>query len=905
MLRKRMPMNSHLESRQRRRELVITVSYSFFSVFMIIVSAIQNWPIFYIPLIAGEIALVWWNYIKQLQNYSFRAFLVSFMTSLNVFLYGIQGENFNVLIPTLCVEFVLLSLYEITRIMDIAIFKNALLLAYHFFIKHSFIIPDDTTQKNRMLLQIVSLVILTILCLYRIRHHVQEETDAIMLENQVHREQKIKDDFMANTSHELRTPVNTIAGMCEILLQKSLPDDIHRGVLDIQMTSTELQNIVTDIMDYAALDSGKLELSPRPYNITSTLNDVMNRTVFDMKDKNLELIFDCDPNIPCLLEGDELQLRRVLNNLVSNAIKFTNEGGVIVKVSYRPEDYGINLIISVKDTGSGLSLEEQDQITRGFYQTDSDRNRRNSGIGLGLPISTELIKKMDGFLTIKSQVGEGSEFSFAIPQKVLNDQPCISISHPGQIKLVWYYNPPLTVSSIREAFMEQVDHFSDYFGIFAQRATSLEECKRRISQGQGVHLIIGQHEYMANKQFFDELSKTVPVILIAKRNEALNPAPHIHVLYTPYNALMLAEILNGREQASATRKREKKKFIAPTAKILVVDDNLMNLKVVEGLLRKYRVRLVAAYSGEDALNIVDSKDFDLVFMDHMMPGMDGVECFHLIRAKEDPYFAHVPIVALTANAITGSREMFLAEGFNEFVAKPIDTTHLDDVLRRFIPFEKQIYDDDRAGATKEEIAKAAQEINYDNKTEESSKGAAPETTSPAATETQEVNAPTPSEEGDPFDKLQGIDKDTALMYCGDLGDFKELAQIYCENGKDYLMDLQTSFDSMDLKQYSIISHTVKSTSKTLGALHLSDLAFAQEMAAKEERQDDVKAQHEEFKDEYSKVLKMLGEFVGLETPAEEGESTKSEEDRAPSPGVNLDFSKDIGDWMAIKEKLLE
>ena len=848
---------------------------------MIAVTAIEHWPVLYIPIIAGELAFVWWSYATAFRSYKIRAFIVTGMTCLNIFLYGIQGENFEVLIPTLCVEIVLLSLYEISHVMSIAVVQTLLLFLYHVLIKGTFVIPDNSLERNRMILQLLSFVILTLLCIYRMRHHEQEEEDYTELEKKVDMEQKIKDDFVANTSHELRTPINTISGMSEILLQQNLPDDIHSSVLDIQMTSVELHSIVTDILDYAALESDTMELAPRSYSITSTINDVMNMTVFENKDKQLEIIFDCDPNIPRLLEGDEHQLRRVLNNLISNAIKFTNEGGVTVQVSYRPEKYGINLIVSVKDTGVGISLEDQEMIMRGFYQADSDRNRRSVGMGLGLTISTALIRKMGGFLTVKSQPGKGSEFSFAIPQKVIDDQPCISLLHPGTIKLIWYYKPQSDMPSVRDSFVEHIKHFSDYFGIISHQANSLEECKRRVTQGQGIQLVLGRNEYLEDKEYFDALSETTPIILVAEHNDSLAVADNIHVLYKPYNAMMLAEIFNGRDVTVPRHKNEKKKFIAPDAKILVVDDNLMNLKVVEGMLRKYRIKIVGASSGEEALSLIESKDFDFVFMDHMMPGMDGVECFHHIREKAGPYYERVPIIALTANAIAGSREMFLAEGFNDFVAKPIDSALMNDVLRRYIPQEKQLSEEAIEKAAAEESKEEAKDNKQDKKTgkskekksgKSSAKGAGP---------------------ADPFAKSSGIDKETALMYCGSLEDFKELAEVYCKTGETYEKDLEQAFKDMDLKKYAITAHTIKSTSKTLGAIALSNLALTQEIASKEEKEDLVRDNHEDFCREYSKILELLRAYL-----KEDDKEDAPEE--APAKGAPADF-----DWNSLKADLLE
>ncbi len=870
-------MNERLPSRLRRREMLITFSFTIFSVLLIIVSAVEDWPLFYIPLVMAELAFVWWSYVKSFKSYLFRAFVFTVLTTINMFLYGIQGADFLVLIPTICTEFVLLSLYEIRRIMDVVLLKNTLLFIYHFFIK-GYHFPEDHLGWNRLILHVMSLIVLIGLVMYRMQTHTQEEKEAEDLREQVRREQRIREDFIANTSHEMRTPVNTVSGLSEIMLQKNLPDDVHNSILDIQMTGLELQNIVTDILDYAALESDTLVLHPRVYSITSTLNDVMNMTVFDNRNKQLEIIFDCDPNIPSQLEGDENQLRRILNSLISNAIKYTSEGGVIVRVGFRPEAYGINLIVTVQDTGVGLSPEDQELILRSFYQQDSGRNRKSSGLGLGLPIVSALVKKMGGFLIVKSQEGAGSEFTFSIPQRVVSNEPSIALRHPGSIKLAWYYNAPSAAPPLRAALADHIQHFSDSFGIISHRSTSLEECKRRVTQGQNTHLILGQEEYLQDKSYFDELANRLFIILVADRNSSLEAGPKIHVLYKPYNAMMLAEILNDSNLMSNTlRKKEQRRFIAPEAKILVVDDNLMNLKVVEGLLRKYRIRVVTATSGEEALSLVESKDFDFVFMDHMMPGMDGVECFHRIREKTGRYYTQLPIIALTANAIAGSREMFLAEGFSEFVAKPIDTTILNEILHRFIPLEKQLPEEEvRIPKQAEKTAPAPEEKKRKERKGKSRKA-------PKEIRTAE----------DLLNVLPGIDKEYAMTYCGSVDNFAELAQVYLRSGRQYQRDLEKALRDMNLKEYSILAHTIKGTSRTLGLVSLADKAFEQERAAKAERAGGVREHHDSFVVEFSQILNILGSYFG-EEPLPETE-TKQTEKGGP----------EIQNWTELKARLAD
>ena len=817
-------MGALREQRQRSRESLVTLVFTLFSTYLAYVAGTQGWSVFIIPVIVGEILFVWWAYIRNFQSYAHRAIYLTLLSDVNIIFYGVYAIDFYVLIPTLALLLILISLYQLRPAIDLVFGGYVILFIYHFPIKRHFLSASDPVARDRAILQLMSLVIMALLCLYSVHRRAIEERDMDNMEEMVRHAEKIKDDFIVNTSHELRTPIHTISGMSEILLQENLPDSVHREVLDIQMTGIELQTIVTDILDFAALEAGRMELHPRAYNITSTLNDIMNMSVFQNREKKLELIFDCDPAIPQLLYGDEQQLRRVINNLIGNAVKFTPRGGVRVSVSARPETYGVNLVVSVKDTGIGMSASEQESIFNVFYQADADRNRRVEGMGLGLTISSAIIKKMGGFMNVKSSPGKGSEFSFSVPQQVRDEKPCITLEHPNLIRAIWYFDEQQYDAEIRDDYLSHIEKTASYLGITILRSSSLTELKRRIRSSQFTHLLIGTEEYRSDPLFFDETALQLTVMLLTDRDADVPSDSHVRIVYKPYNAMTLAEFFNHEGTSPApVRHGKEQHFIAPDAKVLVVDDNLMNLKVVEGLLRRYRIRISPASSGAEALSLIESREYDFVFMDHMMPGMDGIECFHRIRAKQSPdgYFQRVPVIALTANAIAGSREMFLNEGFNDFVAKPIDNSLLDHVLRTYIPKEKQVEETEEAAANPE----------------------------------QNTAAP---EEADPFEAMEGIDLKTALAYCGgSREDFADLARIYLQTGPRYEKELQTFYETGDWKQYAVIAHAVKSTSRTLGAGKLSDLAYRCETAAKESNAAVVEQYHRALLGEYTRVREVF------------------------------------------------
>lgn len=846
-------MTESAQLRQRKRESLIIISFTIFSVFLAYVSVTQHWSAAMVPVLAAEAAFVWWAYVTGFQNYVTRAIIITLFASVSIAFYGIYGEHFNYLIPTLCVFTVLFGLYQLRPIVDIVFGTQMVLFLYHVFIKRTFILPEmGSMEADRMALQLLSLVILDVLVLYSVHRTAEIEEEVQDLDAQIDYVQKIKDDFVANTSHELRTPINTISGMSEILLQEDLPESAHRHALDIQMTGIELHTLVADIMDYAALEAGTLALNPRAYNITSTLNDVMNMSVFQNREKKLEVIFDCDPRIPSLLYGDEQQLRRIMNNLIGNAIKFTDAGGVKVDVTFRREEYGINLIVTVKDTGIGMSEESQEQIFQDFYQADSDRNRNVEGMGLGLTISNALIKKMGGFMTVRSQQGVGSEFSFSVPQKVMDDTPCIALTHPEAVRAIWFYNAEDKASLVHDDYIDHINHLAERLDVPMSRATSLVELKRRVQQSNFTHLFVGLDEYEQDSLCFDELSTQIASILILDRSQKVPAGNRMHVLYKPYNAMTLVEMFNGGDILLNPRKyQQERHFEAPDAKVLVVDDNVMNLKVVEGLLRKFHIKITAASSGEEALAQIESQDYDFVFMDHMMPGMDGIECFRRIRAKQGAYYHEVPIIALTANAIAGSREMFLDEGFNDFVAKPIDNAMLHHVLEAYIPDHKKTYVDE-------------------------------------AVEEDELLAAEP----DPFEQMEGIDMPTALAYVGgDVNDFVDLARVYCQASEQTRADIERCYGEKDWKNYAILVHSLKSTSKTLGALELSNLAFTEETAAKAEDEATIHEHHQEMLDEYERVLQVFRSNPKIFEEKKEPEKPRRRE------------SLDITEWLSLYNDL--
>ena len=406
--------------------------------------------------------------------------------------------------------------------------------------------------------------------------HTIKQLIGIRLEaNELVHINKAKDDFLANMSHEIRTPLNGILGMDEMILRDTKESRVRDYALEIKSAGNTLLSIINDILDLSKIESGNFEIVPVEYGIASVLNDVLNITRIRAKKKGLRYDFDVSPDIPSVLFGDEIRIRQVLLNIINNAIKYTNEGGVSVSVSSESVMMGnyINLIVSVADTGIGIREEDKEKLFKSFQRLDERKNHSIEGTGLGLHITNLLLQMMEGSVSFESEYGKGSTFTIVVQQKVVKASPV---------------------------------------GDFSKAVRN----------------------YLSNIEI-DEVG-----------------------LY------------------------------APSARVLVVDDNDMNLDVMEGLLRDTKIQADYVDSGALCIEKVKSIKYDCILLDQMMPGMSGEET--LAEMKNLGILEGTPVIALTADAIIGARESYIEKGFTDYISKPVKYEVLEDVLKTYIPKEKQL-----------------------------------------------------------------------------------------------------------------------------------------------------------------------------------------------------------------------
>ncbi len=545
------------------------------------------------------------------------------------------------------------------------------------------------TYRTRFPLVYLAETAMCIMIQYRIWCYQRQQQELLLKAEEA---SHAKSDFLANMSHEIRTPMNAIMGMCELVLnEKDLSEEVRDNCNNIHLSGRNLLGIINDLLDFSKIESGKMDLVCDSYQVSSMLNDIINMAMARKGDKAIELMVDCDPRIPDQLYGDEIRIRQVIINLLTNAIKFTHQGGVLFCIHARKESYGINLIFTIKDSGIGIKEENLDKIFQSFSQVDTKKNRSIEGTGLGLAISKQLVRKMGGVLHVTSKYGEGTEFTVVIPQKIVEEKPMIQVRGADKQDCLCYIRiDKFSHPFVKETYARLMEHIGDNLGIRYCICSTLEEMKGELASGREYgHLFLGREEYRQSKKYFDRLSEQMHITVVQERMDHEPLAKNMRNVYKPFYVLSIGNVIN-REKLSfnpGNKETAGKRFTAPGAKILVVDDNSMNLKVALGLLKPYHMTIMTAESGPQAIEMVKSGDYHLVFMDHMMPGMDGVEALHAIRALEGDYYEKLPIVALTANAVSGAREMFLSEGFQDFVTKPIEMNAMERSLRQWLPQE--------------------------------------------------------------------------------------------------------------------------------------------------------------------------------------------------------------------------
>ena len=532
-----------------------------------------------------------------------------------------------------------------------------------------------------------------------------------------------KGKFLAHMSHEIRTPINAVLGMDEMILRETKESNIREYAMDIYSAGQTLLALINDILDFSKIESGKMEIVPVLYDFSSFIHDLVNMTAQRAADKNLCFTVEIDHTIPSRLYGDDVRLRQVLTNILTNAVKYTHEGTVWLRVKNQNAGDMAHLWFEVEDTGIGIKKEDLPKLSAEFERIEEDRNRNIEGSGLGMNITIQLLTLLGSRLQVESEYGKGSKFFFELEQKIIDDTP------------------------------------------------------------------IGDFE--------------------TKVRQAADTYSYDTSIY------------------------------APDAEILVVDDNAVNRKVLRSLLKETQIQVTDADGGAQCLRLVQERHFDLIFLDHMMPEMDGVETLHHIKDLPQCPCKDTPIIVLTANAVSGAKEKYLLEGFDDFLSKPIMPKKLEAMLKTYLP--KGLILSDKV-----------------NKID-----TLPEQKTDIARETVLLELPL----------VEGLDWDYAWLHLPD----KELLE---STVKEFYAQLEPAAERLEqafvqisqpeaLEQYRIQVHAMKSLAGTVGIVTLFGMARVLEYAAKGDKIETILSMTPAFLEEWRAYQQRLQGVFEIGTAAGE------------------------------------
>ena len=486
-----------------------------------------------------------------------------------------------------------------------------------------------------------------------------------------------KSHFLSTMSHDIRTPMNAIIGLNEMILRENRNEDIMVFAENIRAAGNTLLGIINDLLDFSKIEAGKMEIITVDYNFVSLLNDLVNMVQQKADEKGLSFKLDVDNNIPRIMHGDEIRIKQVITNILSNAVKYTKEGSVTFRVTSEKiadkPDY-VMLHVSVADTGIGIKEEDLNKLFVAFERIEEKRNRNIEGTGLGMSIAQSFLNLMGSKIKVESEYGNGSVFSFDLEQKVIKWDP------------------------------------------------------------------IGEFE-TAFKNFLSE------------------------------------------------RKHYRAQFTAPNAKILVVDDTPVNLTVFVNLLSKTKIQIDTANTGDECVSLYKRRHYDAIFLDHMMPDKDGIETLREMKECTDTPNMKTPVICLTANAVSGMREMYINAGFDEYLTKPIDAARLESMLMMFLPPELVETSDDTGEEQEQELPEFLYEITE-------------------------------------------LDVNSGLEHCGGENSYLDTLQTFLETAEKNADDIEKYWAERDMKNTTTKVHALKSTARAVGAVRLGEFAARLESAGK-------------------------------------------------------------------------
>ncbi|MCR5420004.1 MAG: response regulator [Lachnospiraceae bacterium] len=488
------------------------------------------------------------------------------------------------------------------------------------------------------------------------------------------------DIFLINMSHEIRTPMNAIIGTIELLLDQNVNDHVKECVYNILNSSNALLSLTDEVMDLSKSGSQDITIYNARFDLSKLLMEIINMTSVRLMDSGIKFQVEIESNLPRYAYGDGPRLRQVFINILNNAVKYTKEGRILLKVFSEPiDDDEIMLKAEVEDTGIGIKSENIPHLFELYKRIDLTEDGLNAveGTGLGLAICKEIIDKMDGEITVRSSYHVGSNFGFCVPLQEDSGERIVTLADKDSLKVLIYLSDDDECILLKKIF--------NTLSVESKIVENKRNFENEVIMGDHTHIFISVQQYYGNMRFLEREFKDKHLVIIAGLNESVSVNKIGFVMTRPINILGVTAVLMNKDSTYSREVIKEGKFECPDATILVVDDNLTNLNVAGGILRKYGATVHTALSGKECLDILEREKVDIVYLDYMMPEMNGIDTLMEIRKLNGGELADLPVVSLTANVVNGAKEMFLEAGFSDFISKPINIEKIEKSLKNLLP----------------------------------------------------------------------------------------------------------------------------------------------------------------------------------------------------------------------------
>lgn len=599
-----------------------------------------------------------------------------------------------------------------------------------------------------------------------------------------------KSRFLANMTHEIRTPMNAIYGMSEMVLNETLSPEAREEAETIKQASSDLLSIINNILVYSKLESKKMELLSTRYNFRNLIDEVITSVESEYSHAHTDFTCFVDHSIPTFLYGDDIRIKQVFRYLLFSSLHQLSHGRISLDINCErnSEEHTVTLKCKISETGRGLTTQELNTVFGAYYEYDSRQRSDFRGMGLELYICREILTLMDGSLKIESLEGIGMAIIFEFTNYVMNDLAIADVEEPSAKKVLIYMN-----STTRE---NPWIHVMEDFKISPYYAPSVSIFKKFLEERTYTHIFVPESEYPSLRSSIEQYEISDITYIITDALHVYEDFGKCRIIRKPIYCLNVADVLNDKWDAKNYLKPvEKKKVAYPNAKVLVVDDNLVNIKVILSLLETFKIKADIATSGEACLSAMDQKKYDLLLLDQLMPGMNGIETLHALRNSGN-INADIPVICITADFGADVRDRLIAEGFQDYVAKPIKDFYLDRILKAYMPDTLKV-------------------ILENNETEDKKDSGKQKPDTPSKSDPVEI------------DTAKGIE-----LLGGVKDVYYSVLNTYYTEGVHKLKEIPEELENQNYSLYTTNVHALKSSSASIGADGISGLFKELEMAGK-------------------------------------------------------------------------